>query len=253
VPRLPDPQDPLLRRLNASSGFEIRLWPQDVMASKVHARRLREAGVVDDGELAELERGLDAVAAELESGVFDVDEADEDIHITIERRLTELVGPVGGKLYTARSRNDQVATDLALYVRERCRRAVELIAALMKRLLDLAERHADWPMPGYTHLQRTQAVYLAHHLLAYFWMLERDALRFDFASRSTIAARLSDLTPEELRSHSELLDDSYYELLRERGWIESKVSAGGTASARVAEQLDAARAALAEIRAEARR
>jgi argininosuccinate lyase len=190
VARLPDPQERLFRRLNASIGFDIRLWRQDVLVSKVHARRLREVGVLDDRELAELDRGLDAVAAELESGSFEPDEADEDIHMAIERRLTELVGPLGGKLHTARSRNDQVATDLALYVRERCGRARELIGALMARLLDLAERHADWPMPGYTHLQRAQPVYLGHHLLAYFWMLERDAIRFDFAARSTMALQL---------------------------------------------------------------
>ena len=98
--------------------------------------------------------------------------------MAIERRLTELVGPVGGKLHTGRSRNDQVATDVALYVRERSERAVELLTALMSTLADVAEQHADWPMPGYTHLQRAQPVYLSHHLLAYFWMLRRDARRF---------------------------------------------------------------------------
>ncbi len=182
--RLPDPQHSLFARLNSSISFDIRLWPQDVRVSRVHAARLREAGVLDDGELAELERGLDRVAAELESGSFDVAEADEDIHMAIERRLTELVGPLGGKLHTARSRNDQVATDVALYARDRCERARELIAALLERLLDLAERHSDWPMPGYTHLQRAQAVYLGHHLLAYFWMLRRDADRFAAARRA---------------------------------------------------------------------
>jgi argininosuccinate lyase len=422
---------------------------------RVHARRPREAGIVDDDELAALERGLVAVAAELEAGAFQPRPDDEDIHMAIERRLTEIAGPVGGKLHTARSRNDQAATDLALYVRERCGRAVELIAALMERLVELPERHADWPMPDYTHLQRAQAVYLGHHLLAYFWMLRRDAERFaaarrgaaemplgsgavagldweldraaaareldlgrpaansidavanrDFAldylaaaaisathlsrlgaeivlwssdefsfcepaddcssgssimpqkknpdaaellrakaprvaadlarllgvlhalplayskdlqedkeavfdavdtiepcleaaerllaglrfDRDGLAAaaadellaasdiadllvrrgmpfreahgvvggrvrsaledgrRLSDLSLEELRSHSELLDSSYHELLRERGWIESKVSRGGTASVRVREQLDSARAALGDIR-----
>src|SRR5207237_93860 len=110
----------------------------DVRVSRVHAARLREAGVIDDGELAELLGGLDAVAAELESGEFQVTDGDEDIHMAIERRLTELAGPVGGKLHTARSRNDQVATDVALYARERCARAIELIAALMARLDYLA-------------------------------------------------------------------------------------------------------------------
>jgi len=190
VGRFEEPQDPLFRRLNSSVAFDVRLWPQDVRASKAHARALREAGILDGEELAAIERGLDAVAAELEAGTFEVSPDDEDIHMAIERRLTEIAGPVGGKLHTARSRNDQVATDLALYVRERAGRARELIAALMARLLELAERHADWPMPGYTHLQRAQAVYLGHHLLAYFWMLERDAIRFDFAARSTLALPL---------------------------------------------------------------
>jgi argininosuccinate lyase len=459
VQRLPEPQDPLFRRLNSSISFDIRLWPQDIRASKAHAKALRDAGILDDEELIAIERGLDAAAVELEAGTFEVAPDDEDIHMAIERRLTEVAGAVGGKLHSARSRNDQVATDLALYVRERAERARELVADLMTRLLELAERHADWPMPGYTHLQRAQAVYLGHHLLAYFWMLERDAIRFRFAAASTMAlplgsgalagvdweldrelvARelgftrpsansldavsnrdfaldylsaaatcathlsrlgaelvlwsseefgfcepgddfssgssimpqkknpdaaellrakapriaaahsrllgvlhalplayskdlqedketlfevvdqlelcleatermlsglrfnrerlaaaaadellaatdiadllvrrgmpfreahgvvgglvrealesgrsLSELMPEELRDHSELLDDSYYELLRDRGWIESKRSAGGTAGARVAEQLERARSALAAAREGAR-
>jgi argininosuccinate lyase len=104
--------------------------------------------------------------------------------MAIERRLTELLGPLGGKLHTGRSRNDQVATDLALFVGERATRARELSAALMERLLTLAGEHADWPMPGYTHMQRAQPVYLGHHLMAYFWMLERDARRFGAALRA---------------------------------------------------------------------
>ena len=110
--------------------------------------------------------------------------------MAVERRLTEIIGPVGGKLHTGRSRNDQVATDLALYVRDRAGAGSELIAALMARLLELAEAHPDWRMPGYTHLQRAQPVYLGHHLLAYFWMLERDAIRFAAARRSTMAMPL---------------------------------------------------------------
>jgi argininosuccinate lyase len=375
--------------------------------------------------------------------------------MAIERRLTEIVGPLGGKLHTGRSRNDQVATDLALYVRDHARLARGLADSLMERLLELAERHADWPMPGYTHLQRAQPVYLGHHLLAYFWMLRRDAKRFgqvreaagelplgsgalagvgwdfdreaaarelgfhspspnsldavsnrdfvldylatasicamhlsrlgaeivlwssdefsfcevaeDFSSGSSVMPQkknpdaaellrakapriasgfvtlagvmhglplayskdlqedketlfdavdtlelcleaaermlagmsfdrerlaaaaadellaatdvadllvrkgmpfreahavvgglvrealkrdkaLSQLSPEDLARHSDLLDDAYYELLRSGQWLESKVSAGGTASARLAEQLDAARSALEEVR-----
>jgi argininosuccinate lyase len=190
MPRLPGEQDPLFRRLNASIDFDLRLWPQDIAGSRAHIGALRAAGVITDEELAALSNGLDAVAGELERGEFGFRDADEDIHMAIERRLTEIAGPVGGKLHTARSRNDQVATDLALYVRARAERARGLIAELMSRLLGVAEAHSDWRMPGYTHLQRAQPVYLGHHLLAYFWMLERDEIRFRFAGRSTMAMPL---------------------------------------------------------------
>jgi argininosuccinate lyase len=110
---------------------------------------------------------------------------DEDIHMAIERRLTEIVGPVGGRLHTARSRNDQVVTDLAMYTRTQSIAAQDAITGLMVALLERAEAHIDWPMPGYTHLQRAQPVYLSHHLLAYFWMLQRDRERFAFAEAQT--------------------------------------------------------------------
>ena len=115
---------------------------------------------------------------------------DEDIHMAIERRLTEIAGPVGGRLHTARSRNDQVATDVALFTRAAAGEAGEAVTRLMAALVDAAERHLDWPLPGYTHLQRAQPVYLSHHLLAYVWMLERDRIRFDLAARSTAALPL---------------------------------------------------------------
>ena len=146
--------------------------------------------MIDAAELAELERGLGAVAAELEAGEFEFAADDEDIHMAVERRLTELIGPLGGKLHTGRSRNDQVATDMALFVRNRAARARELIAALMAQLLELADAHSDWRLPGYTHLQRAQPVSLGHHLLAYFWMLERDEIRFAAAQGSTMAMPL---------------------------------------------------------------
>ena len=130
------------------------------------------------------------MAGELERGEFEFAAEDEDIHMAVERRLTELIGPLGGKLHTGRSRNDQVATDLALFVRARADRARELIAALMERLLELAEAHRDWRMPGYTHMQRAQPVYLGHHLLAYFWMLSRDATRFAAAREAAAAMPL---------------------------------------------------------------
>jgi argininosuccinate lyase len=176
--RFDRPPDPLFARLNASIGYDRRLWREDVAGSRAHVAGLHRAGVIDATERDELLTGLDAVAAELEAGDFEFRADDEDIHMALERRLTEVVGPVGGKLHTGRSRNDQVATDLALYVRGRCDTARRLVRELMARVLDLAEAHSDWRMPGYTHLQRAQPVYLGHHLLAYFWMLSRDAARF---------------------------------------------------------------------------
>ncbi len=176
--RLPDPQHELFMRLNSSLRFDRRLAPYDIRGSRAHARALIGAGVLTDQEFGELMAGLDAVERELEAGKFPFEATDEDIHMAIERRLTEVAGPVAGKLHTGRSRNDQVATDLAMFVAVHAARSSELIAALLKRLLELAEHHAGWAMPGYTHLQRAQPVYLGHHLLAWFWMLRRDADRF---------------------------------------------------------------------------
>src|ERR687891_98209 len=182
--RFRDPPDPLFQRLNASLGFDRRLAPQDIAGSRAHAQALRSADVLDDAELRGVLAGLDEIERELEQGTFRFEPDDEDIHMAIERRLTEVAGPVGGKLHTGRSRNDQVATDTALYVRERSEVAIGMVRELMAGLLELAGRHADWPMPGYTHLQRAQPVYLGHHLLAHFWMLGRDARRFAMARDS---------------------------------------------------------------------
>jgi argininosuccinate lyase len=177
--RFRKPPDPTFWRINRSLEFDRRLAPYDIAVSRAHARALRGVDVLDGEELDALLAGLDQIESEVESGKFPFEDSDEDIHMAIERRLTEIAGPVGGKIHTARSRNDQVATDVALFVRDRSVRARELIAEVMARLLELAERHSDWPMPGYTHLQRAQPVYLGHHLLAYFWMLARDATRFE--------------------------------------------------------------------------
>jgi argininosuccinate lyase len=140
---------------------------------------LAGAGIISEGDRDELLRGLDAVEAELAGGTFPFREDDEDIHMAVERRLTEIAGPVGGKLHTARSRNDQVATDVIMYTREQATVARAALRELLAELLSLAERHLDWPMPAYTHLQRAQPVYLGHHLLAYFWMFERDVRRLE--------------------------------------------------------------------------
>ncbi len=182
--RFSEPQHPDFQRLNASIGFDRRLWPQDIAQSRAHARMLAARGIISEADAQALLRGLDDVERELSGGAFALLPDDEDVHMAIERRLTEIVGPVGGRLHTARSRNDQVATDLAMYTRARAGDARERLSSLMATLLRRAEEHRDWPMPGYTHLQRAQPVYLGHHLLAYLWMLDRDRARFAFAERA---------------------------------------------------------------------
>jgi len=173
--------DPRFWRLNRSLAFDAWLAPYDIDQSKAHARGLRGIGVLSEDELAQIEAGLDRVDARMAEHGFEFEAADEDIHMAIERLLGEEIGPLAGKLHTGRSRNDQVATDVAMVVQAHSLRAIELCGAAMERLLGQAEAHKDWTMPGYTHLQRAQPVYLGHHLLAYFWMLARDVLRFQFA------------------------------------------------------------------------
>jgi argininosuccinate lyase len=177
--RFAEPQDSDFRALNDSIGFDWRLGPYDVQQSRAHAAMLAARGIISDAERDELHRALEQVGRELADGAFEFAERDEDIHMAIERRVTELAGRTGGKLHTARSRNDQVATDMALFVRAHAEDAVSSIGRLAETLLALAEAHIDWPLPGYTHLQRAQPVYLSHHLLAYVWMLLRDRERFD--------------------------------------------------------------------------
>jgi argininosuccinate lyase len=181
VSRFREPQHPDFQRLNASIGYDRRLWPQDLAQSRAHAKMLAAREIITVEDRDALLAGLDAVETELSEGRFPFKQEDEDIHMAIERRLTELAGPVGGKLHTARSRNDQVVTDLAMFTRERAATAQSVITGLMGVVLAKAEEHLDWPLPGYTHLQRAQPVYLSHHLLAYFWMLARDRARFAYA------------------------------------------------------------------------
>ena len=179
--RFSEDQDPLFQAINSSVAFDYRLAPYDLEQSFAHARMLARSGIIEEADLAEIERGLGLVRDEIDSDSFEVKAGDEDIHMAIERRLTELVGSVGGKLHTARSRNDQVATDVALFVRAHSLTAREFTRDVMIALIDLAERHLDWPMPGYTHLQRAQPVYLSHHLMAHFWRLRRDMARFEIS------------------------------------------------------------------------
>ena len=190
VSRFSEPQDPVFQRLNASLAFDRRLWPYDVTQSRAHARMLAAQRIIGDADRDALLEALDAVEAELVAGAFPFADDDEDIHMAVERRVTEIAGRVGGRLHTARSRNDQVATDVVLFTRDAAGHATRAIDALAAALLDAAERHLDWPLPGYTHLQRAQPVYLSHHLLAYVWMLLRDRERFLFAGSQTSALPL---------------------------------------------------------------
>jgi argininosuccinate lyase len=188
--RFSEPQDPVFRSLNTSLTFDRRLWPYDIAQSRAHARMLAARRIIGDEDRDALLAALDAVEAELVDDAFPFADDDEDIHMAVERRVTELAGPVGGKLHTARSRNDQVATDVALFTRDAAGHATRAIDALVAALLDAAEQHLDWPLPGYTHLQRAQPVYLSHHLLAYVWMLLRDRERFVFAESQVAALPL---------------------------------------------------------------
>ncbi len=169
--------DPAFERLNASLPFDRRLYPYDIRGSIAWARALARAGVLTPEECERIVAGLEAVRAELDAGAFVFQPTDEDIHTAIERRLTERVGPVAGKLHTGRSRNDQVATDLRLFLMDAWPRLEGGLRSLAEALVAQAEAHLDLLMPGYTHLQRAQPIRYAHWCLAHAWALERDRAR----------------------------------------------------------------------------
>jgi argininosuccinate lyase len=169
---------PEVEAFSASLPFDRRLYRHDIRGSIAHARMLARVGLIKHTEARAIERGLREIEREIEAGAFRFDLADEDIHLAIERQLTERVGAAGAKLHTARSRNDQVALDLRLYLRDEIIEVISLVKALQRSLIRLAEDNVDTLMPGYTHLQRAQPVSLAHHVLAYVEMLERDRERF---------------------------------------------------------------------------
>ena len=148
--RFSEPQDPLFRALNTSIGFDFRLAPYDLAQSVAHARMLAHSGIIEASDLEAIEAALDQVRAEVDEDRFEIQPGDEDVHMAIERRVTEIAGDAGARLHTARSRNDQVATDVAMLVRAHSLQAQELLRSLMGVLVDLAERHLDWRMPGYT-------------------------------------------------------------------------------------------------------
>ncbi|MBX5465586.1 MAG: argininosuccinate lyase [Clostridia bacterium] len=161
----------------ASLAFDRRLWPEDLAGSRAHVRMLAASGILAQEEAEQLLGGLEAVEAEIRAGSFPWRREDEDVHMAVERRLTELVGPVAGKLHTARSRNDQVALDTHLWARSAAERLAGRVTALQAALLELAERAPGTVMPGYTHLQHAQPVLWAHHWLAFFFMFQRDRER----------------------------------------------------------------------------
>ncbi|GMN13214.1 argininosuccinate lyase [Altererythrobacter sp. MTPC7] len=167
----------VMREINASIPFDKALWRQDIAASKAHVAMLAAQGIVTEADARTISGGLDDVAAEYERDGVPEDWDLEDIHMTVEARLTELVGPAAGRLHTARSRNDQVATDFRLWTREALERADAGLEALQRALVTRAGEHADSIMPGFTHLQTAQPVTLGHHLMAYYEMVRRDRSR----------------------------------------------------------------------------
>ncbi len=171
--------DPLALKYSASIEYDRRLYRQDIAGSRAHARMLAKQGIISVDDAEAIMRGLEEVRDEIERGDFPFREELEDIHLNVEARLREKIGAAAGKLHTGRSRNDQIATDMRLFVMEACTQAVAAIRGLQRALLVVAEANRDTVMPGYTHLQRAQPVLLAHHLLAYFEMLDRDASRFN--------------------------------------------------------------------------
>jgi argininosuccinate lyase len=181
---------PILDAINKSIAFDIRLWRQDLRTNRAHARMLAAVGLLDDAERDALLGALDTVEAELEAGTFRVAEGDEDIHMAIERRATELVGDPGRKLHTARSRNDQVATDVRLFCVDAIADLRAKAVALIGALVDAAAASRGVVLPAYTHLQRGMPVLLSHHLLAYVEMLRRDHERLGDAARRTAVSPL---------------------------------------------------------------
>jgi argininosuccinate lyase len=168
----------IMEEINASISFDKRLWHHDILASKAHVAMLAATGIITQAEAKNIATGLDKIAAEIEAGEFAFSEKLEDIHLNIENRLAQLIGPVAGKLHTARSRNDQVATDFRLYVRDEIDAIERLLGSLQLVLAEKALEHAASLMPGFTHLQTAQPITFGHHLLAYVEMLGRDRGRF---------------------------------------------------------------------------
>src|SRR6187397_761540 len=168
----------IMEKINTSIDFDWHLYRQDIAASKAHAKMLAEQGIIASDDARKIAHGLDTILSEIEQGSFTFKRALEDIHMNVESRLTELIGPAAGRLHTARSRNDQVATDFRLYVRDTIDETDAALAAFQHALATRALEHAATVMPGFTHLQTAQPVTFGHHLLAYVEMAARDRARF---------------------------------------------------------------------------
>ena len=176
--RFAEPVSDLVKRYTASVFFDRRMAAQDIRGSLAHAKMLARQGIIPAADLEAIERGMAQIAGEIAAGTFAWNLDDEDVHLNIEKRLTALIGDAGKRLHTGRSRNDQVATDIRLWLRDTIDAIDALLASLMRALLDVAEAHAETPLPGFTHLQVAQPVTFGHHLLAYVEMLARDRTRF---------------------------------------------------------------------------
>ena len=170
--------DAIMEEINASIGFDQKLYAQDISGSRAHAQMLHDQGILSSADRDSIDQGLRKILSEIESGTFEFSRALEDIHMNVENRLAELIGPAAGRLHTARSRNDQVALDFRMWVRDQADAAALALEKFIAALLDKAEVHADTVMPGFTHLQTAQPVTFGHHCLAYVEMMARDLSRF---------------------------------------------------------------------------
>ncbi|MCA0452946.1 MAG: argininosuccinate lyase [Chloroflexi bacterium] len=185
-----EPSDADLRALQDSISFDKRFYKQDIIGSIAYARAIAATGILTPDESTVIESGLRQVLGEFESGAFELKDGDEDIHTAVERRLTELVGAVGGKLHTGRSRNDQVATDFRLWVLDAMSQVDAGLANLQTALIEKADQHVEMLMPGYTHLQPAQPITAGHWLMSFFWMVSRDRDRLSDAARRAAVSPL---------------------------------------------------------------
>ncbi len=188
--RFSEPTDDDMRALQDSIGFDKRMYAQDIAGSIAYARAIAAAGVINPLQAVSIIDGLHKILGEFDDGIFEFKPGDEDIHTAVERRLIELTGPLGGKLHTGRSRNDQVATDFRLWALDAVKEIDELVMGLQVGLVEQAEKHLHTVMPGYTHMQPAQPITMAHWLMSFFWMLSRDRERLSDMRRRTSVSPL---------------------------------------------------------------